>query len=231
MRKHQKRLSRQQPGSKRYKKTKAKIGRFHEKLANVRRDYCHQTSRKLVDSEASILVWEALPIPQMTKRATPKQDETGNYLPNRASAKSGLNEAIMSSCWGQILRYVGYKAKAKGKLVLVLSAYQSSQECVRCHHTHPTNRVSQSVFVCQGCGYKANADKNAADVMKYRGIKALQEVPQEYWEEPSVGSGIWKLKKTPVGTRGSAHGGKGKTPKQQAEVQSQRSANRVVALQ
>lgn len=231
--KHQKRLARQQKGSNRQKKTKAKIAKSHEKIGHVRKDCAHQTSRKIVDGDAQVLTFEDLHTQQMTKRAKPKQDENGKYLPNGAKAKSGLNRAILDQGWGQLLLFVGYKSKAKGKLVLVLSPYQSSQECVKCHHTHPDNRKSQSLFLCIGCGYTENADKNASDIMKYRGVKALLEIPREQWEQSS--EGVWKIKKTPAGTRGSppsrinAHGGKRKTQEAKPVVQSQRSANRVVA--
>ncbi len=40
-----------------------------------------------------LLVFEELQPANMSKRAKPKQDETGAYLPNGASAKSGLNKS------------------------------------------------------------------------------------------------------------------------------------------
>ncbi|MBI4640296.1 MAG: transposase [Candidatus Tectomicrobia bacterium] len=229
LKRQQRRLARQEKGSKRYQKTKQRMTQAHQKLGNIRTDYAHQTSRQIVDGAASILVWEDLPTKQMTKKAQPKQDEKGKFLPNRASAKSGLNEAILGSVWGLVLQYVGYKAKATGKLVIILDPRYSSQECAQCHHTHPDNRLSQSLFVCLGCGHIENADQNASEIMKYRGVRALLEIPSEQWEETHKGSGIWKICKIPAGTRGSARGGKGKTQDAKRLVQSQRSANRVVA--
>jgi putative transposase len=199
--KNQKRQSRQKKGSNRQKKTQRALAKDHAKVAHVRDDYAHQSSHRMVSSEAQVLIWEALGVVQMSKRPKVKQDQKGRYLANGAKAKAGLNAAILSSCWGQILRYVGYKALRKSKLVIVLSPYQSSQECVKCHHTHPDNRKSQSLFLCSCCGYTENADKNASDIMKYRGVKALLEIPREHWEETSKGSGIWKIVKPPAGTR------------------------------
>ena len=46
----QHRLSKQQKGSRRRGRTKKKIGRVHDQIANIRKDFCHQTSRKLVKS-------------------------------------------------------------------------------------------------------------------------------------------------------------------------------------
>ncbi|MDO2305778.1 zinc ribbon domain-containing protein, partial [Escherichia coli] len=37
-----------------------------------------------------------------------------------------------------------------------------SQRCACCGHTAKENRLSQSKFRCQACGYTANADVNGA---------------------------------------------------------------------
>ncbi|WP_139470234.1 zinc ribbon domain-containing protein, partial [Escherichia coli] len=37
-----------------------------------------------------------------------------------------------------------------------------SQRCACCGHTAKENRLSQSQFRCQVCGYTANADVNGA---------------------------------------------------------------------
>jgi putative transposase len=227
IRKNQKRVARQKKGSKRQEKVKRQIAKDSAKLAHVREDFAHQSSCRLVKGQESILVWEGLRVKDMTKRPAPKVNVQGKYLPNRARAKAGLNEAILDSCWGQLLKNVGYKAKRIGKLVLLVSAYGSSQECVECHHTHPANRVSQSVFKCVGCGYSENADVNASQIIEYRGVKALLEHPKEDWNE--ISEGIWKISISTRGTRGSAQGGKRQTQKQGADVRSQRSANRVSA--
>ncbi|HSA78007.1 MAG TPA: zinc ribbon domain-containing protein, partial [Nitrospirota bacterium] len=49
----------------------------------------------------------------------------------------------------------------------------TSQECSKCSHTHPDNRISQSLFVCQNCGFTENADYNASLVIKRTGIRML----------------------------------------------------------
>lgn len=223
---YQKRMNRQQKGSKRRAKEKQKIAKSYQKLTRVRNDFAHQSSHKLVHSQAIVFTIEDLKIRQMTMAPLPKQDASGKYQRNGARAKAGLNAAILSSCWGKLVLYLGYKAKRLSKLVIKVNPYQSSQECAKCHHTHPQNRQSQSVFLCQGCGHAANADQNAAEVLKQRGVKALLSCAQTDWEEQSTG--IWKLKNT-RGTRESAHGGKSKTPRAKLLVHSQRSANQPVA--
>ena len=48
-----------------------------------------------------------------------------------------------------------------GVRITILPAY-TSQRCACCGHTAKENRQSQSKFVCQLCGYTANADINGA---------------------------------------------------------------------
>ena len=89
------------------------------------------------------------------------------------AAKSGLNEAILASTWGQTKVFLQYKARRQGKLVIEVPAFYSSQECGSCGHIHQDNRVSQSEFVCQSCGHIDHADHNAAKVIAMRGVKQL----------------------------------------------------------
>ena len=48
-----------------------------------------------------------------------------------------------------------------GNLVIVSAAY-TSQTCHECGHVASGSRDSQAVFHCVKCGYRTNADTNAA---------------------------------------------------------------------
>lgn len=168
----QKKLSRQQKGSNQRAKTKKKLGRKHQKLANIRTDFAHQTSHKIVSS-AQVIIFEDLKTKNMTKAPEAKTDESGRFVKNGATAKAGLNQAILDKGWGQIENFCSYKASRAGKAVFKVSASYTSQECADCGHTHPNNRQSQSEFKCEHCGHTDNADKNAALVIKKRAIKLI----------------------------------------------------------
>ena len=89
-----------------------------------------------------------------------------------------------------------------------MSPHFSSQECAKCGHTHPDNRQTQSQFICLKCGNCENTDRNAAEVIKKRGIEEI-------------------LKQATLGTGESARGGKGKPSKGlKLKAQSLRSENR-----
>ena len=140
----QKKLSKQQLGSKRRNITKGKIGKTHTTQRNIREDRAHKSSHTLVESDAQVFVFEGLPVKNMVRRPKPKKYDKGEYAANGAAAKSGLNEAILRSMWGSIVRFTKYKGLRKEKLTIAIPPPGTSQECSRCEHTHPDNRDRQA---------------------------------------------------------------------------------------
>ncbi|QIZ37212.1 zinc ribbon domain-containing protein [Saccharopolyspora sp. ASAGF58] len=60
--------------------------------------------------------------------------------------------------WGQFLAILANKAESAGRRVIRVDARNTSRTCPDCGHVAKHNRVSQAEFVCQHCGYIANAD-------------------------------------------------------------------------
>jgi putative transposase len=180
----QRKLARQKIGSRRRSKTKFSISRISNQQAEVRKDFAHQVSRQLVNNPAiQVFTFEDLKIANMTRRAKPKQDETGQYLPNGAAAKSGLNRSILQSCWGNITLFTHYKAARMNKVAIKVPAQFSSQTCSQCGHTSSKNRAGKR-FLCTGCGFACDADFNASLVLQSRGVNYV--LAQD-----------WKAKKAP----------------------------------
>ncbi|EPZ5429911.1 RNA-guided endonuclease InsQ/TnpB family protein [Vibrio diabolicus] len=169
----QRKLARQTKGSNRRNKTKHRIATHHAKKANIRNDFAHKTSRSLVDSQAKVIVFEALSTSRMTRKPKAKQNEQGRYVSNKAKQKAGLNKSILKVGWHIIETYTKYKAYQAGKAVFKIPAPYTSQECAQCDHTHPDNRKSQELFVCGNCGNTDNADNNASLVIKKRAINLI----------------------------------------------------------
>ena len=92
---------------------------------------------------------------------------------NQAKAKAGLNKSILEKGWHQFENYIAYKSQKAGKAFFKVDAKYTSQACAACEHTHPNNRKQQAVFICEGCGYTDNADRNAPLVIKKRAIKLI----------------------------------------------------------
>jgi putative transposase len=152
----------------------------------------------------------------MTKRVKPKQDVSGKYVKNGVAAKSGLNDAILRSMWGMVIVFIRYKGLKKEKLTIKIPPHGTSQECSRCGHTHPDNRETQAEFICQDCGFTANADYNASLVIKKRGIRALLDgtivvkqkktVRVRKGSRPQIGQGLPESKRASMDV-GSIMGG------------------------
>ncbi|MEZ9254153.1 RNA-guided endonuclease InsQ/TnpB family protein [Vibrio cyclitrophicus] len=169
----QRKLARQIKGSNRRNKTKHRIATHYAKKGNIRNDFAHKTSRSLVDSEAKVIVFEALRVSSMTRKPKAKQDVQGRYVSNKAKQKAGLNKSILNVGWYIIETYTKYKAYQAGKAVFKVNPAYTSQECAKCGHTHPDNRRTQDLFVCGNCGNTDNADNNASLVIKKRAINLI----------------------------------------------------------
>ena len=107
---------------------------------------------------------EDLGVRAMTKRPKPRPDpdNPGRYLHNGAKAKAGLDRSILSNNWSRLMTRLKDKMAANGGRLVVVPAAYTSQTCHECGHVAKENRDSQAVFKCVECGYRANADVNAA---------------------------------------------------------------------
>ena len=103
-------LSRKKRGSHRRKKAAQQLGMCHRHVRNQRQDFLHKESRKLVDCYETI-IFEDLKPKNMSRRPKPKQDAaTGEFLPNGAAAKGGLNKSIQDAAWATFVKMVCAKA-------------------------------------------------------------------------------------------------------------------------
>jgi len=153
-------LSRKKRGSHRRKKAVKQVAKAHRKIANQRRDFHHKHSTQLV-REHQTIVFEHLEMTNLTKRAKPKQDEqTGQYLPNGAAAKSGLNKSILDAGWGQFQQMCVNKAACAGRTVLFVNPRSTSQVCSNCG-TVRKKSLEERWHSCE-CGCELDRDTNAA---------------------------------------------------------------------
>jgi putative transposase len=152
-------LSRKKRGSHRREKARKAVAKTHRKIANQRRDFHHKQSKQLVQEHQTI-VFEELEITNVSKRAKPKQDENGIYLPNGAAAKSGLNKSILDAGWGQFQQIVTHKAACAGRTVLKVNPRYTSQVCSQCGTVRKKD-LSERWHSCE-CGAELDRDTNAA---------------------------------------------------------------------
>ena len=158
--KAQQALSRKKRGSKRRKKAVQRVAKLHRKVRNQRNDYLHQWSHRLVNTY-EVIVFEDIAPANLSKRVKPKQDEEGNYLPNGASAKSGLNKSILDTGWSTFIAFCEYKAANAGTVQVVkVDPKYTSQVCSGCG-TVVKKTLEERWHSCQ-CGTELDRDHNAA---------------------------------------------------------------------
>ena len=154
---YQRTFSRKVKFSQNWKKQKSKIGRLHQTIANIRKDYLHKTTTIISQNHAMIVI-EDLQVKNMSKSASGNLNKPGRHV----KAKSGLNRSILDQGWFEFRRQIEYKQVWRGGDVLAVPPQYTSQRCSCCGTVSKENRPSQAKFACIACGYQANADVNAA---------------------------------------------------------------------
>ena len=154
---YQRAFSRKVKFSQNWKKQKSKIGRLHQTIANIRKDYLHKTTTIISQNHAMIVI-EDLQVKNMSKSASGNLNKPGRHV----KAKSGLNRSILDQGWFEFRRQIEYKQVWRGGDVLAVPPQYTSQRCSCCGTVSKENRQSQAKFACIACGYQANADVNAA---------------------------------------------------------------------
>ena len=157
------RLARAKRGSNNRRRRRETVAARHRKIANCRRDFHHKTARVLVESYDLIAV-EDLAIANMVHRAKPVPDlnNPGQFLPNGAAAKAGLNRSISDAGWGQFVSILRAKAEDAGRVLVEVDPPHTSDCCEACGHAAKENRVTQAAFACLNCGHRTQADEHAA---------------------------------------------------------------------
>ena len=164
-------LSRKKRGSHRRDKARKLVGKAHRKVANQRRDFLHKEARKLVN-RFQVIVFEDIQIGNLTKHAKPTQDEqTGQYLPNGASAKSGLTKSILDAGWGAFMQLCSVKAAWAGRSMVKVNPRSTSQICSQCG-TVRKKTLAERWHSCD-CGAELDRDVNAAINILWLGISQL----------------------------------------------------------
>ena len=149
IKRNQRMMARQRKGSRRRLKTKMRLQRLHRKRANVRRNWHHQTSRRIADNAHTVCV------------------EDLNTKAMAQGVKTGLSRGIMDTGWGALQAMITYKAA-----VIEVDPAYTSQTCAECGTIDAKSRKTQADFECVACGHADNADLNAARNILASGIGA-----------------------------------------------------------
>ncbi|WP_174591652.1 RNA-guided endonuclease InsQ/TnpB family protein [Methanocella conradii] len=153
----QRKLSRKQRFSHNWLKTRCKLAKLQEYVANQRNNHNHQVSRYYVNNYGIICV-EDLDILRMLNR----QNRTGKTL----------RRNISDAGWGDFLSKLAYKAESAGRILVKVNPRETSQKCYHCGNIVKKD-LSDRVHDCPYCGVSINRDFNSALNILRKGLELL----------------------------------------------------------
>ncbi|GAB1542162.1 IS200/IS605 family element RNA-guided endonuclease TnpB [Scytonema sp. NUACC21] len=131
--KKQRIAARKVKGSNRGRKATKIVARVYEQLSNVRQDYLHKLSRKIVDSNQVVVV------------------ENLNVLGMFRNHK--LAKAISDTGWGTFTNFLAYKLEKDGKVLVEINRwFPSSKLCSNCHYQIAELPLDVRQWTCPHCG-------------------------------------------------------------------------------
>jgi len=162
-------LSRRDPAK---LKVKQAVRNAHRKVSNQRQDFLHKQSRSLV-TKYRVVVVEDLQVSNLMRRAKPKEnpEQPGQYLANKAAAKSGLSKSISDAGWSTLVKMLTYKAAEAGSKLIKVPPQYTSQICPDCGAVAKKD-LAVRWHSCP-CGCEMHRDTAAAIVIMSRGLSTL----------------------------------------------------------
>ena len=125
------------------KRTKLKLAKLHEKVANQRKDFLHKVSSKLVSENQTICI-EDLNVKGMLKNEK-------------------LSKSISDVGWGMFRVMLEYKSNWYGVNLLMIGRFEpSSKTCSCCGTVNKDLTLEDREWLCSNCNTKHDRDINAA---------------------------------------------------------------------
>lgn len=121
-----------------------KLRKIYTKITNIRHNYIHQTTHKLISMYPKCVIMEDLNISGLMKN-------------------KHLSKAIAEQCLHEFIRQMKYKCEWNGiEFIQADRFYPSSKTCSGCGCIKSDLKLSDRIYICSECGLVIDRDYNAA---------------------------------------------------------------------
>lgn len=148
IKKQRKRFSKKKQGSKNREKARIKLAKQYEKVTNSRKDFLHKLTHNLVENQD----YNSFAIEDLNVKSMLKNKQ--------------LAQAIQDCAWATFRFFLEYKAKERGKNVLVIGRFEPSSKLCSCGFYNHKLTSRDKVWTCPECSITHDRDILAANNIK-----------------------------------------------------------------
>jgi putative transposase len=139
-------------GSLERRKAANKVSHIYERLGNLRGNFAHQLSHRIVN-EYGIICLEDIDIKNLIEK------------------KPYMAKSVLDASWNRFRTYVTYKAESAGRKVVLVNPAYTSQMCSGCGSIVKKD-LSERVHNCPKCGLVMDRDLNASKNILRLGLQS-----------------------------------------------------------
>ena len=151
LKRRQRDLSRKEKDSRNRDKARLKVARAHARVADARRDFCHQLSTALIRDNQAVAVED---------------------LAVSGLARTRLAKSVHDAGWSGFVGMLEYKARLHGRTFIRIGRFEpTSCTCSACGAKDGPKPLHVRAWQCPACGTRLDRDINAAvNVAKAAGL-------------------------------------------------------------
>jgi putative transposase len=154
----QRKYARTLKGSSNREKARVKVVKFHNYIANVRKDWQFKLANHLCTKEGIGMVFV-------------------EDLNLKAMGRGMLRKHTLDAAFGQFLNLLEWVAKKHQVLFARVNPDGTSQTCPKCNTHTGKKELSERTHRCNSCGYETDRDHAASEVIRLRGLDGLSGAP------------------------------------------------------